>query len=68
MVRRRAFAGRWFDRYQARKILLPAIVIGLIGIIIAILAVAVFAVLICIISAVSTVSGIKHTNDEDSQA
>ena len=32
------------------------------------LTVAVFAVLICIFSAVSTVSGIKHTNDEDSDA
>ena len=32
------------------------------------LAVAVFAVLICIFSAVSTVSGIKHTNDEDTDA
>ena len=31
-------------------------------------AVAVFAVLICIIASVSTVSGIKHTNDEDSEA
>ena len=33
-----------------------------------VLAVAVFAVLICIFSAVSTVSGIKHTNDEDTNA
>ena len=32
------------------------------------LAVAVFAVLICIFSAASTVSGIKHTNDEDTDA
>jgi hypothetical protein len=32
------------------------------------LAVSVFAVLICIIASVSTVSGIKHTNDEDSEA
>ena len=32
------------------------------------LAVAVFAVLICIFSTVSTVSGIKHTNDEDTNA
>ena len=29
---------------------------------------AIFAVLICIISSVSTVSGIKHTNDEDTDA
>ena len=28
----------------------------------------VFSVLICIISAVSAVSGIKHTNDEDTNA
>ncbi len=33
-----------------------------------VLSVAVFAVLICIISAVSSVSGIKHTNDEDTDA
>ena len=33
-----------------------------------VLAVAVFAVLICVFSAVSSVSGIKHTNDEDSEA
>ena len=32
------------------------------------LCVAVFAVLICIFSSVSTVSGIKHTNDEDTDA
>ena len=41
------------------------------GVIIAVvvsLVVAVFAVLICIFSSVSTVSGIKHTNDEDSNA
>ena len=30
--------------------------------------VAIFAVLICIFSSVSTVSGIKHTNDEDTNA
>ena len=33
-----------------------------------VLVVAVLAVLICIFSAVSTVSGIKHTNDEDTDA
>ena len=33
-----------------------------------VLAVALFAVLICIFSAVSAVSGIKHTNDEDTNA
>lgn len=33
-----------------------------------VLAVAVFVVLICVFSAVSTVSGIKHTNDEDTDA
>ena len=33
-----------------------------------VLAVAVFAVLICVFSAGSTVSGIKHTNDEDTDA
>ena len=33
-----------------------------------VLAVAVFAVIICIVSAASSVSGIKHTNDEDSEA
>lgn len=33
-----------------------------------VLTVAVIAVLICIFSAVSTVSGIKHTNDEDTDA
>lgn len=41
------------------------------GVIIAVvvtLVVAMFAVLICIFSSVSTVSGIKHTNDEDSNA
>ena len=41
------------------------------GVIVAVsvvIAVAVFAVLICIFSAVSTVSGIKHTNDEDTNA
>ena len=32
------------------------------------LTVAVFAVLICIFSSVSTVSGIKHINDEDTDA
>ena len=31
-------------------------------------AAAVFAVIIGIVSAVSTVSGIKHTNDEDTEA
>ncbi len=30
--------------------------------------VAVFAVLICVFSSVSAVSGIKHTNDEDTDA
>ncbi len=30
--------------------------------------VAVFAVLICVFSSVSAVSGIKHTNDEDTNA
>ena len=41
------------------------------GVVVAIavtLFIAVFAVLICIFSAASTVSGIKHTNDEDSNA
>ena len=33
-----------------------------------VLFVAVIAVLICVFSAVSSVSGIKHTNDEDSEA
>ena len=33
-----------------------------------VIAVAVFAVIICAVSAVSSVSGIKHTNDEDSNA
>ena len=33
-----------------------------------VLEVAVFAVLICIFSAAGTVSGIKHTNDEDTDA
>jgi len=32
------------------------------------LSVAVFVVIICAVSAVSAVTGIKHTNDEDSQA
>ena len=41
---------------------------GVIVAIAVVLAVAVFAVLICIFSAVSAVSGIKHTNDEDSEA
>ena len=30
--------------------------------------VAIFAVLICVFSSVSAVSGIKHTNDEDTNA
>lgn len=41
------------------------------GVVVAIsvvLAVAVLAVIICIVSAVGTVSGIKHTNDEDTDA
>ena len=33
-----------------------------------VLVVAVIAVLICILDTVSTVSGIKHTNDEDTDA
>ena len=41
---------------------------GVIVAIAVVLCVAVFAVLICIFSAVSTVSGIKHTNDEDTDA
>ena len=41
------------------------------GVIVAVsvvIAVAVVAVIICAVSAVSSVSGIKHTNDEDSNA
>lgn len=41
------------------------------GVIVAVsvvLAAAVIAVLVCIFSTVSTVSGIKHTNDEDTDA
>ena len=41
------------------------------GVIVAVAAtifIAIFAVIICIVSAASSVSGIKHTNDEDSQA
>jgi len=41
---------------------------GVIVAVVVTLAVAVFAVLICIFSSVSTVSGIKHTNDEDTNA
>ena len=41
---------------------------GAIVAIVVTLCVAVFAVLICIFSTVSTVSGIKHTNDEDTNA
>ena len=33
-----------------------------------VLAAAVIAVLVCIFATVSTVSGIKHTNDEDTDA
>jgi len=41
------------------------------GVIVAIcvaLAAAIIAVLVCIFATVGTVSGIKHTNDEDSEA
>ena len=41
------------------------------GVIVAIsvvLTVAILAVIICVVSAVGTVSGIKHTNDEDTDA
>jgi len=41
------------------------------GVIVAVsvvLAAAVIAVLVCIFATVGTVSGIKHTNDEDSEA
>jgi hypothetical protein len=41
---------------------------GAIGAVVVTLCVAVFAVLIWILSTVSTVSGIKHTNDEDTNA
>lgn len=34
----------------------------------AVLFIAIIAVIICIIAAVSSSTGIKHTNDEDSQA
>ncbi len=42
----------------------PGVVIA----IAAVLFIAVFAVIICIVAAASSVSGIKHTNDEDSNA
>ena len=41
---------------------------GVIVAIVVTLVAALFAVLICIFSVVSTVSGLKHTNDEDSEA
>ena len=41
---------------------------GAIVAVVTVLAVAVFAVLVCIFSPVGTVSGIKHTNDEDTDA
>ena len=41
---------------------------GVIVAVCVVLFVAIFAVLICIFSSVSAVSGIKHTNDEDTNA
>jgi len=41
---------------------------GVVVAIAVVLFVAIFAVLICIFSSVSAVSGIKHTQDDDSEA